>query len=112
MPITTTKLSPIHPGEVLLEDFIKPLGLSQYAIAKAINVSPRRINEIVHGKRSVTADTDLRLCRYFGLSDGYWLKGQARYDLENTKDTLIDILASIPRCPVLAVPSCHAAHRL
>ncbi len=82
------KLQAIHPGEVLLEDFLKPMGVSQYALAKAVGVSPRRINEIVHGQRKVTADTDLRLCRFFGLSEGYWLRGQARYDIEIAKDAL------------------------
>lgn len=90
-------LQPIHPGEVLLEEFLKPLGISQYALAKAIEVPARRINEIVHGKRSVTADTDLRLCRYFGLSDGYWLRGQARYDTEIAKGAMADVLARIHR---------------
>lgn len=89
------ELTPIHPGEILLEEFLKPLGLSQYALAKAIGVSPRRINEIVHGTRSITADTDLRLCRYFSLSDGYWLRGQARYDTEMAKDALADVLKNI-----------------
>jgi len=89
------ELTPIHPGEILLEEFLNPLELSQYALAKAIAVSPRRINEIVHGTRSITADTDLRLCRYFGLSDGYWLRGQARYDTEMAKDALADVLNKI-----------------
>lgn len=91
------ELSPIHPGEILLEEFLIPLGISQYALAKAIEVSPRRINEIVHGKRSVTADTDLRLCRYFGLSDGYWLRGQIRYDTAIAKTAMADILTRIRR---------------
>lgn len=82
------KLQAIHPGEVLLEDFLKPMRVSQYALAKAVGVPPRRINEIVHGQRKVTADTDLRLCRFFGLSEGYWLRGQARYDIEIAKDAL------------------------
>lgn len=89
------ELPPIHPGEILLEEFLKPLGLSQYALAKAIGVPPRRVNEIVHGKRSITADTDLRLCRYFSLSDGYWLRGQTRYDTEMAKDALADVLKKI-----------------
>jgi len=89
------ELTPIHPGEILLEEFLNPLELSQYALAKAIAVSPRRINEIVHGTRSITADTDLRLCRYFGMSDGYWLRGQARYDTEMAKDALADVLNKI-----------------
>jgi len=75
-------LSPIHPGEVLLEDFMKPLGLSQYRIAKDIGVAPIRISEIVHGRRSITADTALRLGRYFSTSPAVWLRMQVRYDLE------------------------------
>ncbi|TET98948.1 MAG: addiction module antidote protein, HigA family [Anaerolineales bacterium] len=82
------KLDPIHPGEILLEEFLKPMGISQYRLAKDISVSPRRINEIVHGKRRVSADTALRLERYFGLSEGFWLRLQARYDLEVEKDRL------------------------
>jgi addiction module HigA family antidote len=89
------EIPPIHPGEILLEEFLKPMGLSQYALAKAIDVSPRRINEIVHGTRSITADTDLRLCRYFGLSEGYWLRGQAHYDTEIAKDALAGVLEKI-----------------
>jgi addiction module HigA family antidote len=76
------KLPPIHPGEVLWEDFMKPLGLSQYRVAKDIGVSPIRINQIIHGKRAITADTALRLARYFGTSAVVWLRLQARYDLE------------------------------
>jgi addiction module HigA family antidote len=82
------KLPPIHPGEILLEEFIKPMGLSQYRLAKNINVSPRRINEIVHGKRNVSADTALRLSRHFGLSERFWMNLQSRYDLEMEKDKL------------------------
>ena len=82
------KLAPIHPGEVLVEEFLDPLKLSQYRLATDISVSPRRINEIVHGKRSVTAGTALRLARYFGTSDRFWLNLQARYDLEVEKDRL------------------------
>ena len=82
------KLEPIHPGEILLEEFLKPLGMSQYRLAKDINVSPRRINEIVHGKRSVSANTALRLARYFGTTDRFWLNLQTRYDLEIEKDRL------------------------
>ena len=89
------EITPIHPGEILLEEFLKPMELSQYALANAIAVSPRRINEIVHGNRSITADTDLRLCRYFGLSEGYWLRGQARYDTEMAKDALAGVLEKI-----------------
>ena len=82
------KLPPIHPGEILLEEFLKPMGISQYRVAKDINVSPRRINEIVHGKRSISADTALRLSRYFGLSERFWMNLQSRYDLELEKDRL------------------------
>ena len=76
------QLPPIHPGEILLEDFMKPLGLSQYRVAKAINVPPRRINEIVHGKRAITAETALRLERYLGWPAQVWLNLQSRYDME------------------------------
>ena len=75
-------LSPIHPGEILLEDFMKPLGLSQYRVAKEIGVPSLRINQIVHGKRSISADTALRFARYFGTSANVWMRLQARYDLE------------------------------
>ena len=81
-------LPPIHPGEVLLEEFLKPLGISQYQLAKDISVPARRINEIVHGKRAISADTALRLARYFSLSERFWLNLQARYDLEVEKDRL------------------------
>ena len=91
----TKKPTPIHPGEVLLEDFLQPMDISQYALAKAIGVSPRRINEIVHGDRAITADTDLRLCKFFGLTEGYWLRGQARYDTEIAKDKLGEVLSQI-----------------
>ena len=86
--------SPVHPGEILLAEFLKPLGMSQYRLAKGISVPPRRINEIVHGKRSVTADTALRLARFFGTSDRFWLNLQTRYDLEIEKDRLGDLLES------------------
>ena len=82
------KLVPIHPGEILLEEFLKPMGISQYRIAKDISVPPRRINEIVHGKRSITADTALRFGRFFGMSPQFWLNLQNRYDLETTEDSL------------------------
>jgi len=84
------KMPPVHPGEVLLEDFLKPLRISQYRLAKDLKVPPRRINEIVHGARSITADTALRLARYFGTTDRLWLNMQARYDLEVEKDRLGD----------------------
>jgi len=82
------KLPPIHPGEVLLEEFLKPLNVSQYRLAKDVNVPPRRINEIVHGKRSISSDTALRLARYFKTSERFWMNLQARYDLEVEKDRL------------------------
>ena len=87
-----TTLDPIHPGEILLEEFLKPMAISQYRVAKDIGVPPRRINEIVHGKRAVTPDTALRLSRYFGLSERFWMNLQARYDLEVEKDRLRDRL--------------------
>ena len=83
-----TKLRPVHPGEILLEEFLKPLGLSQYRIARDLSVPPRRINEIVHGKRGITADTALRLGLYFATSARFWLNLQARYDLEVENDRL------------------------
>lgn len=85
-------LPPIHPGEILLEEFLQPMGISQYRLAKDIGVPPRRINEIVHGKRSISADTALRLSRYFGLSERFWMNLQARYSLEAAKDVLQDRL--------------------
>jgi addiction module HigA family antidote len=82
------RLPPIHPGEILLEEFLKPMDISQYRLAKAISVSARRINEIVHGKRSITADTALRLSKFFSMSDRFWMNLQTRYDLELEKDRL------------------------
>ena len=86
------KLPPIHPGEILIEEFLKPMGISQYRLAKDISVPPRRINEIVHGKRSITADTALRLGRFFKISPQFWLNLQNRFDLEVTEDLLADRL--------------------
>ncbi len=86
------KLAPVHPGEVLLEEFVAPLGLSQYRLSREINVPPRRINEIVHGKRAITADTALRLARFFSTSERFWLNLQSRYDLEIERDRLGDRL--------------------
>ena len=86
------KLPPIHPGEILIEEFLKPMGISQYRLAKDISVPPRRINEIVHGKRSITADTALRLGRFFEISPQFWLNLQNRFDLEVTEDLLADRL--------------------
>lgn len=82
------KIPPVHPGEILLEEFMKPLGLSQNRIGRELNVSPRRINEIVHGKRSVTADTALRLARFFGNSAAFWLGLQMDYDLDVAEDEI------------------------
>jgi addiction module HigA family antidote len=79
---------PVHPGEILLEEFLEPMEISQYRLAKDISVPPRRINEIVHGKRSISADTALRLSRFFGTSERFWLNLQTRYDLELEKDRL------------------------
>ena len=83
-----TTIEPVHPGEILSEEFLIPLKISQYRLAKDINVPARRINEIVHGKRAITADTALRLSRYFGLSERFWLNLQARYDIEIEKEKL------------------------
>ncbi len=82
------RLPQIHPGEILLEEFLKPMGISQYRLAKDISVPPRRINEIVHGKRAITANTALRLSRHFGMSERFWMNLQTRYDLEVEKDRL------------------------
>ena len=90
--MTKKKLSPIHPGEILEEEFLKAMGISQYRLAKDISVPPRRINEIVQGKRSITADTALRLGKFFGMSAQFWLNLQTRYDLEITEDLLSDRL--------------------
>ena len=104
-----TKLEPVSPGEILLDEFLKPLGISQYRLAKEIGVPAQRIGEIVAGRRSVTADTDLRLCRFFGLSDGWWLRGQARDDMASAKDALVDSLKKIKPWPgmhgALGVPA-------
>ena len=89
------KLPPVSPGEMLREEFLQPLGMSNYRLAKEIGVPAQRIGEIIAGKRSVTADTDLRLCRFFGLSDGWWLRGQIRYDSAIAKESLAPALAKI-----------------
>ena len=83
---------PIHPGEILMKEFLDPMGITQYRLAKDISVAPRRINEIVHGKRAITADTALRLARYFGTSEKFWMNLQTRYDMELQKDLLGDRL--------------------
>lgn len=99
LPITTKesempqkKLDPIHPGEILLEEFLRPLEISQYRLAKSIHVPPRRINEIVRGQRAITADTALRLARYFRTSERFWLNLQTQYDLERERDRIGDWL--------------------
>jgi len=89
------KLSPVTPGELLREEFLLPMGISQYRLAKEIGVPAQRIGEIVAGKRAVTADTDLRLCRFFGLSDGYWLRAQAAHDTEVAARSMADTLRRI-----------------
>jgi addiction module HigA family antidote len=89
------KLGPVTPGELLREEFLTPMGLSQYRLAKEIGVPAQRIGEIVAGKRSITADTDLRLCRFFSLSNGYWLRAQAAYDTEVAEETLSKTLEKI-----------------
>ena len=90
-----TAITPIHPGEILMEEFLEPLQISQNRLAVAIGVPPRRINEIVHGKRRITADTALRLARYFGTTDRFWLNLQTRFDLEIEKDHLGNALDQI-----------------
>ena len=93
----TKTLPPIHPGEILREEFMRPLGLSSNSLAKAINVTPARVNDIVRERRGITADTALRLARYFGTDEGSWMNLQQRYDLECAKDTLGAQLARIDR---------------
>jgi addiction module HigA family antidote len=85
-------VAPIHPGEILMKEFLEPMGITQYRLAKDISVVPRRVNEIVHGKRAITADTALRLSRYFGTSEKFWMNLQTRYDMELQKDLLGDRL--------------------
>jgi addiction module HigA family antidote len=89
------KLKPVTPGELLLEEFLKPMGISQYRLAKEIRVPAQRLSAIVAGRRAITADTDLRLCRFFGLSDGYWLRAQAAHDTEVAQRALARELAAI-----------------
>jgi antitoxin HigA-1 len=88
-------MPPVHPGEILLEEFLEPLHVSQYQLAKSVSVPPRRINEIVHGQRRISADTALRLARYFGTTERFWMNLQARYDLEVEKDRLGSTLDEI-----------------
>jgi len=96
------KIQPIHPGEILMEEFLRPLAITQYRLAKDISVPARRVNEIIHGKRAISADTALRFSRYFGTSERFWLNLQSRYDLEKEKDVLGDRLAAIPRLRITA----------
>jgi addiction module HigA family antidote len=110
-----SKLDPITPGEILLEEFLKPMLLSQYRLAKEIGVPAQRISEIVSGKRSVTADTDLRLCRFFGLSNGYWLRAQAAHDTEVAERTLSSSLKKIKpwsadASPINTPADAHTSH--
>jgi addiction module HigA family antidote len=93
---------PVSPGEMLEEEFLKPLGLTKCRLAKDIGVPPQRIGGIVAGKRAITADTDLRLCRYFGLGVGWWLRGQANYDTAITREAMGEALSRISRCRLLA----------
>jgi addiction module HigA family antidote len=90
-----TRLAPVTPGELLLEEFLRPMGISRYRLAKEIGVPAQRIGEIVSGRRAITADTDLRLCRFFGLSDGYWLRAQVAHDTEVAHATLAHELDKI-----------------
>lgn len=94
-----TKLAPVTPGELLWEEFLVPMGISRYRLAKEIGVPAQRIGEIVAGRRAITADTDLRLCRFFGLPDGYWLRAQAAYDTEVARELLGEELEKIHRWP-------------
>jgi addiction module HigA family antidote len=90
--MSAQKFSPVHPGEILLEEFLIPMGISQYRLAKDLSVPARRINEIVHGKRAISADTALRLARFFGTTELFWVNLQTRFDLEVEKDRLADRL--------------------
>lgn len=90
-----TRLPPVTPGELLWEEFLQPMGITKYRLAKEIHVPPQRIGDIIAGKRSITADTDLRLCRFFGLSDGYWLRAQVAYDTEVARERLAQELDTI-----------------
>jgi addiction module HigA family antidote len=102
------KLKPVTPGELLREEFLIPMGVTQYRLAKEIGVPAQRIGDIVAGKRAITADTDLRLCRFFGLSNGYWLRAQAAYDSEVAEEALAKTLAKIR--PWAGVPT-HTGSR-
>jgi len=93
--MTMRKIRPVTPGELLLEEFLKPMGITQYRLAKEIGVPRQRIGEIVAGNRAITADTDLRLAQYFGLSDGYWLRAQALYDTQVAREAMAETLSRI-----------------
>ena len=95
MAKTVALLAPVTPGELLWEDFMAPMGLSRYRLAKEIDVPAQRIGDIVNGKRAITADTDLRLCRFFGLSNGYWLRAQTAFEIEVAKRELAPVLKKI-----------------
>ena len=111
--VTDTIMPPVHPGEILLTEFLEPLGVSQYKLAKAVDVPARRINEIVHGQRRISADTALRLSRYFGTSERFWMNLQARYDLEIEKDRLGTTLEEIqPLAPQAEAPGLNRQPRL
>ena len=92
--MSEAKMPPVHPGEILYEDFMKPLGITQYRLAKEMHVYPRRVNEIVHGKRAISADTALRLARYFGTSAELWMNLQAHYDLELARDEAEELIVA------------------
>lgn len=98
----TNKVPPIHPGEILMEEFLRPMAISQYKLAKETSVAPRRINEIVHGQRAITADTALRLGRYFGISPQFWLNLQSHYDLATAEDRIGSRLAEEVRVRAVA----------
>ena len=101
----TKRMKPIHPGEILLEEFLKPMGLTQYRVAKDIHVPPRRINEIVLGKRGITADTALRLARYFRTSVEVWMNLQSRYEVETARDAEGEIIQREIHPTPIAVPA-------
>lgn len=105
----TKKLKPVFPGEMLAEEFLKPLGMSNYRLAKEIGVPPQRIGDILANKRSITADTDLRLCRFFGLSEGWWLRLQADYDTAMAKGTMAKTLAKITPLARVALDGANGA---
>ena len=89
------EIAPVSPGEMLEEEFLTPLGMTKYRLAKELGVPPQRIGDIIAGKRGITADTDLRLCRFFGMTDGWWLRLQAKYDTEMAREALADVLNKI-----------------